>query len=153
VGRSRALALAAALAVVLAAPGAAAQAAVLGTWATEGGKSHVEITPCEPDAAKLCGVIVWLKEPLDDAGAPKRDRNNPDAALRERPILGLPLLAGFAAGGEPDVWEGGRIYNPEDGETYRCTMTLLGDGRLEVRGYVGLPLFGKSQVWTRVAPG
>ena len=120
---------------------------VLGTWATEGGKSHVEIVAC---GEKLCGSITWLKEPMDDEGKPKHDDNNPDMELQSRPILGLPLLANFIAGTEANVWEDGTIYNPEDGETYSCTMTLLDNATLKVRGYVGLPLFGKTQVWTRV---
>ncbi len=54
------------------------------------------------------------------------------------------------AEGERGAWDGGRIYNPEDGETYRSTMTLDGNGTLRVRGYVGAPIFGRSQTWTRV---
>lgn len=120
---------------------------VKGTWLTEGGKSHVRIDDC---GDKLCGEIVWLKEPLDDAGEPKTDNNNPDKSLQDRPILGLPLLQGFSNGDEPNVWEGGTIYNPEDGDTYKSIMTLLSANELKVRGYVGISLFGKSQVWTRV---
>ena len=120
---------------------------VKGVWRTEGGKSHVKIDDC---GDKLCGKIVWLKEPLDDAGAPKTDHNNPDEGLRKRPIFGLPLLQGFSDGDEPNVWQGGTIYNPEDGETYKSVMTLLSADELKVRGYVGLPLFGKSQLWNRV---
>ncbi len=127
--------------------GSAKAGGVIGTWATEEGKSHVEITPC---GEKLCGSVIWLKEPLDEQGEPKHDANNPNTALQSRRILGLPLLVNFAAGDEADVWENGSIYNPEDGELYSCTMTLLDSNTLKVRGYVGLPLFGKTQVWTRV---
>lgn len=126
--------------------GAALAADPLGVWVTEGGKSHVEIVPC---ADKLCGSIVWLREPLNDEGVEKTDRNNPDEGLRQRPILGLPLLTGFTANGEADRWDGGKIYNPEDGEIYSCTLTLVDGATLKVRGYVGLPLFGKTQIWTR----
>ncbi|MDP6345916.1 MAG: DUF2147 domain-containing protein [Alphaproteobacteria bacterium] len=130
----------------LAAGGAAAADAV-GVWATEGGKSHVQIMPCED---KLCGTIIWLKEPLNDEGEPKHDANNPEEEMQARPILGLPLLTGFVPNGEAGVWDDGEIYNPEDGETYSCTLTLVDDDTLKVRGYVGLPLFGKTQIWTRV---
>ncbi|MDP6689178.1 MAG: DUF2147 domain-containing protein, partial [Alphaproteobacteria bacterium] len=54
------------------------------------------------------------------------------------------------AGEEANVWNDGTIYNPEDGEIYSCTMTLVDGRTLKVRGDVGLPLFGKTQVWTRV---
>ena len=48
------------------------------------------------------------------------------------------------------MWSGGRIYNPEDGKTYKCKLTLKDDNTLTVRGYVGLTIFGKTQYWTRV---
>ena len=124
-----------------------ASAEVIGAWATVEGKSHVKIEKC---GEKLCGTIVWLKEPLNDEQEPKTDRNNPDTALQARKIIGLPLLTGFVPADKANKWEGGQIYNPEDGKTYKSTMTLLESGKLEVRGYVFLPLFGKSQVWTRV---
>ena len=126
---------------------AALAAEPVGLWLTEGGKSRVEIAPC---GDKLCGTIVWLKEPLDDAGKEKVDANNPDEALRSRKLLGLPLLNGFVRASEDGVWENGTIYNPEDGKTYRSKMTLKDADTLKVRGYVGIPLFGKTQIWTRV---
>lgn len=107
----------------------------------------MEIVSC---GEKLCGSIVWLKEPMNEEGNPKHDANNPDADLQTRPIIGLPLLANFMAGDETNVWNDGTIYNPEDGEIYSCTITLVDGRTLKVRGYVGLPLFGKTQIWTRV---
>jgi len=121
--------------------------APLGRWLTDGGKSQVEIRSC---GETLCGEIVWLKEPNTEAGQPKTDERNPDEAMRDRPILGLRLLSGFVRDGTKDAWRDGKIYNPEDGKTYSATMTLEKPDRLKVRGYVGLPLFGKSQVWSRV---
>lgn len=127
-----------------------------GIWLTEGGRGKVRIAPCgefpglRGASDDLCGAIVWLQEPDNAAGQPKTDRNNPEPALQDRPIVGLPILAGFKPAAEPGRWEGGRIYNPEDGETYKSTLALRNGGaQLEVRGYVGLPIFGKSQVWTR----
>lgn len=119
---------------------------VTGVWLTKDNKSKVEIADC---GGKLCGTIIWLAEPLDEEGNEKTDKNNPDASLRARPIVGLELLNGFVPGDEENHWVDGTIYNPEDGETYSCTMTLQDDGTLKVRGYVGLPLFGKTQIWTR----
>jgi uncharacterized protein (DUF2147 family) len=118
----------------------------VGVWLTEAQTAHVEIAPC---GQALCGSIVWLKEPLDAAGTPKRDVNNPDETRRARALLGMNLLEGFvpASGGG---WDSGTIYNPEDGKTYKCVMAFEDDGRLKVRGYVGVPLLGKTQLWTRV---
>ncbi len=116
----------------------------LGRWLTAGGKSQVEIAPC---GERLCGRIVWLKEPLDDDGSPKRDAKNKDETLRERPILGLPLLQGFRRL-EDGSWGEGSIYNPEDGDTYRSQMRLVGDDELQVEGCVFI--FCKAQTWKKV---
>ena len=127
--------------------------ALVGKWWNEKKDAQIDIYNCE---AKYCGKIVLLKEPVypaNDAkgmaGKPKVDRENPDAAKQKRPIMGLNLLAGFSYAGEK-VWEGGTIYNPEDGKTYKCKLTLESPEQLKVRGYVGLPAFGKTQYWTRV---
>ena len=115
-----------------------------GVWMTEGGKSHVRIQRC---GDKLCGEIAWLKEPRDDDGSEKRDTRNKDESLRDRPIMGLPLLTGFSdqGGGE---WTGGEIYNPEDGKTYRSKLKLIDPATLKVSGCV--LFFCKTQTWTRV---
>lgn len=131
----------------LMAVGAAQASGVLGRWLTESGNGQVEIKDC---AGRLCGHVVWLKEPLNEEGVPKRDRHNPDPALRERPLIGLAMLENFVPDDEPGKWRDGTIYNPEDGKTYSCTLTLQENGTLRVRGYVGLPLFGKTQIWSRV---
>ena len=132
------------------APAAALAEGVAGVWSTKEDKSRVEIKACENDDGKLCGAIVWLREPLNEAGEPKLDKNNPQENLRKRPLLGLPLLTGFEKTDDPALWEEGEIYNPEDGEIYSSTLTLQSLDVLDVRGYVGIPLFGKSQEWKRV---
>lgn len=118
----------------------------VGRWITEGGSSHVEIYRCG-DA--LCGRIAWLREPIGKDGKPKRDSKNPDPARRAQTIEGLTFLWNFAAAA-PGEWEGGHVYNPLDGDTYRARMRMLPDGRLELRGYMLIPLFGGSQRWERV---
>lgn len=123
---------------------------VLGVWKSEGEKSHVEIYKC---GGAYCGRIVWLKEPVCDgsdgpAGAAKTDRNNPDPARKGRPIIGLQIMEGFTAAGG-NRWEKGTIYDPENGRTYNCRMKLASPERLEVRGYIGISLVGRTTVWTR----
>ena len=117
---------------------------IVGLWDT--GESRVEIYAC---GDLLCGRIAELDEPLDEDGNAKLDDNNPDPALRSRPILGMDLIAGFTRAGKKK-WEDGTIYDPRDGKTYKCVMKLQRDGTLKVRGYVGISLFGKTVVWTRV---
>ena len=115
----------------------------IGVWET--GRSHVEIYRC---GDMLCGRIVALDEPFDDAGRRRTDGNNPDPALRSRPLIGLDLIAGFAREGDNE-WTGGTIYDPRNGKTYKCRMSLQEDGSLKVRGYVAIPLFGRTVIWTR----
>lgn len=115
-----------------------------GVWATKEGKSHVRISPC---GDKLCGEIIWLKEPNGEDGKPKTDRNNIDDSLRSRPIIGLQMLSGFVPDGENE-WENGTIYNPEDGKTYTSKMELVNPSTLEVKGCV--LMFCQTQSWTRV---
>lgn len=125
---------------------------VLGLWYTPERDVTIEITT---DGKTFSGRIVAMDEPIHPAdapdglaGKPKTDTNNPDENLRSRPIVGLQLVGGFTFGGGNE-WIDGTIYNPRDGETYQCVMTLQEDGTLEVHGYVGIPLFGKTQIWTR----
>jgi len=127
--------------------------AVLGKWWNEEKDAHIEIYSCE---GKTCGKIVWLKEPnypADDpkgmAGKTKVDRENPDPAKKEQSILGMNLVWGFTHAGE-NVWEGGSIYNPREGKTYKCKMTLENPDTLKVRGFIGISLIGKTNIWTRV---
>ena len=117
---------------------------ILGLW--DAGESHVEIYSC---GELLCGRIAKLDEPLDEDGNEKLDKNNPEPALRSRPLLGMDLIAGFSRAGKRK-WEDGTIYDPRDGKTYKCVMKLQRDGTLKVRGYIGVPLLGKSVEWTRV---
>lgn len=96
----------------------------------------------------LCGHIYWLRKPLSAGGRPKRDRHNPDARLRDRPLCGLRILSGFKRTGD-GTWSAGQIYNPSDGRTFSSTMTLESDGGLRISGYFGLSLLGKTVQWVR----
>ena len=118
---------------------------ILGVWLTTDGKAHIEIFQC---GEQYCGKIVWLSEPLED-GQPKRDKENPDDTLRNRPILGLVLMRDFTYEGDA-TWSGGTVYDPESGDEYRGKMTLQDAKTLDLRGYVLLPLFGRTETWTRV---
>ena len=129
---------------LLLAPTFVLAADILGLW--DAGESHVEIYAC---GDLLCGRIAALDEPLGEDGKEKLDENNPEPALRSRPLLGMDLIAGFVKAGKKK-WEDGTIYDPRDGKTYKCVMKLQRDGSLKVRGYVGVPLLGKTVVWTRI---
>lgn len=94
---------------------------------------------------KFYGKIVWLAEPNRD-GKPKLDINNTNEKLRTRPVMGLLILRGFTKDGAAE-YEDGTIYDPKNGKTYSCKMTLKGS-TLEVRGYVGVSMLGRTDTWT-----
>jgi uncharacterized protein (DUF2147 family)/fucose 4-O-acetylase-like acetyltransferase len=134
--------------VVPSARGNAVSGTPLGRWYAEGGAAQVEIRKCDE---QLCGRVVWLRSPWDELGCGLRDRFNPDATLRDRPVLGLEILSGLSRPPEGDgVWRGGAIYDPASGRTYSCQAQLDGPDQLELRGYVGIPLLGRTTRWFRV---
>ena len=120
--------------------------AVVGVWKNGEGTGMIKITR---NGDKYQGKIVWLKEPNDpETGKPKIDKNHPDESVRSRPVLGLTNTWGFVYKGK-NVWEEGKIYDPKNGNTYDCTMKLKDKNTLEVRGYIGVSLIGRTDVWTR----
>jgi uncharacterized protein (DUF2147 family) len=123
---------------------------VLGFWLTEKGTSQVEIY--KGTDGKYYGKISWLDEPNEN-GKPKVDDENPDPALQQRPILGLPLLQGFVYNKKEEQWEKGSIYDPDNGKTYDSYMWFEeSDSVLEIRGYVmGMRFLGRTTRWKREA--
>lgn len=134
------------LLALVALPSVAAQRDPTGLWLMEKNKFAIRIYECTEG---LCGRIVWLRDPLDKRGRLKRDKHNPDTALRDRPVCGIEVLTGMRPASD-DEWDGGTIYNPQDGKTYAASLRAVAPDTLEVRGYVGLPLFGKTRALTRV---
>jgi uncharacterized protein (DUF2147 family) len=136
---------------------ASAQAqSVMGTWLTASGVAQVRIEPCSsPASGPLCGFVVGLINPKGPNGvvvAPDAatDYRNENPALRGRKIIGMPLIWGFKGTSTPNVYEDGQIYNGENGKIYSANISLQPDGTLRLRGYVGTPMFGETQIWTRV---
>ncbi|WP_333600916.1 DUF2147 domain-containing protein [Flavobacterium sp.] len=87
------------------------------------------------------GKSIWV-------ATPRMDCKNPNKTLRSREVLGIELLTNFKyTDGE---YTNGLIYDPESGKTYNCNMNLNGN-QLKVRGYVGIPLFGRTEIFERVA--
>lgn len=117
----------------------------VGVWTNQDDKAKFEIYQC---GDKLCGKIISLTEP-DKDGKPKVDENNPDKKLQNRPLQGLVFLKGFEYDGD-HTWDEGTIYDPESGKTYSCYMKMLGEDKMEVKGYIGISLLGRSQTWNRV---
>lgn len=119
--------------------------AILGKWVNSTGEAHVDITK---RGDKYFGKIVWIKEPKDEKGNVKTDAKNPEASLKSRPILGLEILKDFVF--DDGKWTDGKIYDPKSGKTYSCNMTMKGNDVLNMRGYIGISLIGRSETWKRV---
>ncbi|WP_221269254.1 DUF2147 domain-containing protein [Mucilaginibacter sp. X5P1] len=115
-----------------------------GLWYNDVKSGKILITR-EKDG-KFYGKVVWLKEPLKN-GKPKVDELNEDEKLRGRPRLGLPVLYGFVKDGD-NKYTDGKIYDPNNGKTYSCNITFKGN-KLDIRGYIGISLFGRTTTWTR----
>ncbi|MFA5898744.1 MAG: DUF2147 domain-containing protein [Hyphomicrobium sp.] len=121
-----------------------------GVWINHTGKGAVEIRPCGPSGAsanRLCGFIVWLKEPNNRKGEPLTDGYNPDPSKRRRPICGLPILGALqrVSGG----WDNGWVYDPEKGAQFDAAIALSARDRLTLTGYKGIKFFSKSFSWRR----
>ncbi|MEO6843162.1 MAG: DUF2147 domain-containing protein [Bradyrhizobium sp.] len=114
-----------------------------GIWLTQAGDAKVRVSKC---GAGICGVIVWLKAPIDPAtGNPAVDDKNSNPALAKRPMIGLPLFSGMQPSG-PNRWSG-QIYNADDGNSYASNVSVLGQDSLRVEGCVGALCGGET--WSR----
>jgi uncharacterized protein (DUF2147 family) len=76
------------------------------------------------------------------------DVHNPDPARRNQVLRGQVILRDMKYDGA-GRWSGGTVYDPKKGKLYKCLVELLGPGTLKVRGYIGIPLLGVSEKWTR----
>lgn len=120
--------------------------AIVGKWLTEDKDAIVHIFK---NNGKYYGRLFWLKDPLDENGKLKSDKENPDEKLRSRPIKGLLFLYGFVYDEDDEEWEDGKIYDPKSGNTYSSYIKLADKNTLNLRGYIGFSLFGRTSVWTR----
>jgi uncharacterized protein (DUF2147 family) len=115
-----------------------------GIWLTKDGAAKVRLFNC---GEALCGSIVWLAQPLDtDDGKPQTDRLNADRQLRNRPVVGIKVVLDMQRMTEDNIFLG-RIYNPEDGNTYNGSVELLDPARLKVTGCVAIHC--QTEIWTR----
>ncbi|ASK36270.1 DUF2147 domain-containing protein [Alloalcanivorax mobilis] len=112
-----------------------------GVWRTKDG-GYVQIYPQD---GHWVGTVVGSR-----SGEARFDKNNPDESLRGRRLLGVTVLTGLDYAGDGE-WSNGEIYSPDNGKTYSAKATLDGDDRLDVRGYIGISLIGRSQSWQRVS--
>ncbi len=122
---------------------------ILGDWLNQEGTAKIHIFKAVNGKfkGKFYGKIIWLKEPTKN-GKPKLDEQNPDVKKRAQELNGLVLLNNFSFDEDDKEWADGTIYDPKNGKTYSCTITKSGE-KLNVRGYVGISMLGRTAVWTK----
>lgn len=125
----------------------------VGTWKTIDDETHqpksiVEIT--ENNGELQAHIVKLLNRSPEDIA---RDGETPvckncDGARKNKPIEGMNIMWGVSK--DDDVWDGGKILDPKNGKTYKVKLKLLDGGqKLDVHGYIGFALLGRSQVWER----
>ena len=129
---------------------ARAQATPVGVWKTIDDESKKEKSLIR--IAESGGVLTGKLEKLLDPATP------PDAVCKEcsderkdKPIVGMTLIRGVKQNeGDKAVWDGGDILDPNNGKVYRVRLKPIdGGSKLEVRGYIGTPMLGRTQTWIR----
>lgn len=113
--------------------------AILGEWLSQEKDGKVLIFK---QGEKYFGKISWGKS------TGRKDDKNPDPALQKRELIGAIILKDFIFTGKS--WEEGTIYDPNNGKTYSCTMKLKNNEVLEIRGFIGISLLGRTTLWSRV---
>lgn len=113
--------------------------AILGEWLSQEKDGKISIYK---QGDTYYGKITWSKTPG------KKDTNNPDPKLRTRDIINTVILQDFKFKGSS--WEEGKIYDPKSGKTYDCILKVKENNKvLDIRGFVGVPMFGRTSTWTR----
>lgn len=117
--------------------------ALVGTYLKADGKSKIEFFK---SGSTYSGKIVWLAEPNDKAGNPKKDVNNDDKSLQSRPLIGLVNITGLKFEGD-GKYIGGKAYRPAEGDDVKFEVTINADKNINVRGYKGI--FYKTETWKK----
>lgn len=130
---------------LLAAPAGPDPDDIVGTWLNASGKGQIQIYK---QGQKFYGKLVWLKEPNDEHGNPKVDIKNPNKDLRSNPVVGTVIVRDLVY--KNDEWGNGRVYDPQNGKEYKCFITLKNHNTLNIRGYIGISMMGRTETWTRV---
>jgi len=132
---------------------------IVGNWKPSNGRSVVQIYKGKAengeDPDKYYGKIVWLLEPNDENGLPRTDVNNDDKELQKKSLKGLVIVKDMSfeeIDGKIVTWEGGTIYDPNNGSTYdfEAEINKKNQNIMEGRGFIGVSLFGRTDTWTRL---
>lgn len=123
-----------------------AQSAI-GTWKTiddKTGKEKSYVQIYETKSGKLQGKVVKILTP----GKENAKCTDCDGENKDKPIMGMVIMWGLVKDGA--AWSGGHILDPNNGKQYKCKINLKDNNTLDVRGYLGVSLLGRTQTWYRV---
>jgi uncharacterized protein (DUF2147 family) len=130
---------------------AQAQMSPLGLWRSiddETNQPKAEIRITQNAVGGLSGVV---ERSLLTIPSPEPNCNLCTDDRKGKPKIGLEIIRGGQQSDGKAVWEGGKILDPENGKNYSLRLTPIEGGKkLEVRGYIGAPLLGRTQTWIRV---
>ncbi|MFH2144079.1 MAG: DUF2147 domain-containing protein [Bacteroidota bacterium] len=118
---------------------------IIGKWIPQQNRSIVEIFKIED---KYYAKIIWLKDIENIKGENILDIYNPNKKLRSRHVLNMIFMGDFEF--KRGQWVNGKVYDPESGNTYMGNIKMQSDNILELRGFIGITLFGRTSVWHRV---
>ncbi len=122
----------------------ASEKAIVGVWVNQAGGGLIEITM---EQGNVYGTIIGSP---DSKTEERKDSKNPDPKLRNRSLLGAVILSDFTYHENKKwPWAGGWIYDPNNGKKYKCKIRLVDNETLEIRGYIGISLFGRTETWKR----
>ena len=114
-----------------------------GVWLTQKKDAQIRIYDCGNGTP--CGKLTWVDPATTDT---MLDARNHDASKRKRRLIGVPIIWGYT--GKKNAWSGGKIYNPEDGKTFRSSIKLINRNKIAIKGCLGP--FCRTNYWTRVSP-
>ncbi|MBO0344706.1 DUF2147 domain-containing protein [Roseibium sp. CAU 1637] len=110
-----------------------------GEWVRPSGSSKIRISSC---GSSLCGKIIWVRDPRNDV-------HNPDPTKRDKSLVGLLTVHSMKPTKKTDEWAG-KVYNAEDGKTYKGVMTMPSPNKLKLEGCVLGGLICKGETWNRI---
>ena len=113
-----------------------------GTWYNEEKDSKLQFFK---NGEKLFCKVIWVDP---KANLPTTDTHNPDAKLAKQPIIGMVFAKNFKYSGD-NIWEGGTVYDPKNGKTYSGKITVVNQNKIDLRGFIGFSLIGRTSHFTR----
>lgn len=119
--------------------------ALLGKWQSAHQSGQIQFYKT---GEKYFAKLIWVKN-VSANGKEKVDMHNPNPDLQSQPIIGLEVLKNFTYQGD-GKWENGTVYDPKSGNTYKCKLSMQSSDKLDIRGYMGMSLIGKTETWTRI---